>query len=227
MDITINEYVEILLKVDGSFESRYNKISTIKNLLKGAREFSGRNIQTGIYEKKDVNEYDFLNELYETKRFNGLITYLVLLEIIGNIVQSNETICKQNGIRRCLILFSKKITENSISPILNLRNSLVHNFSLCTDIVYNNKPKKKSNLFKYNLNFNETDDKNEIVKVPSIKWDGNFANSDDETYTEIYVENLIDEIEFIYNQVISQLKNNQIKVEIPINELNSRYTIKN
>ena len=85
MSIEINEYVELLLKVDESFEKKFGRVSTIKNLLKGARAFSGRNLQTGFYEHKDINEYDFANELFETKRFNGLISYLILLEVMGSI----------------------------------------------------------------------------------------------------------------------------------------------
>lgn len=90
MIVNINEYVELLLKVDESFETKFNRISTIKSLIKGAREFSGRNLQTGVYEKKDINEYDFLNELFETKRLSGLMSYLILLEIIGSIFQSKK-----------------------------------------------------------------------------------------------------------------------------------------
>jgi hypothetical protein len=55
MIVNINEYVELLLKVDESFETKFNRISTIKRLIKGAREFSGRNLQTGVYKKKDIN----------------------------------------------------------------------------------------------------------------------------------------------------------------------------
>lgn len=94
MNVNINEYVELLLKVDESFETKFNRISTIKSLIKGAREFSGRNLQTGVYEKKDINEYDFLNELFETKRLSGLISYLILLEIIGSIFQSKKNVIK-------------------------------------------------------------------------------------------------------------------------------------
>ena len=215
MMVNINEYVELLLKVDGSFETKFSRISTIKSLLKGAREYSGRNLQTGVYERKDINQYDFINELFEAKRFNGLISYLLLLELIGSIFQSKDTICNENGIRRALVLFSKKIKGDSIFAIPSLRHSLVHRFSLCTE-------DKGDKSFKFKLNWckNET-----IIKIPSVRWDGNFANSDEETYTEIYVENLIDEIEFIYNQAIYQLKNNLVEVEISIDELNSRYTI--
>lgn len=215
MIVNKNEYVELLLKVDESFETKFNRISTIKRLIKGAREFSGRNLQTGVYEKKDINEYDFLNELFETKRLSGLISYLILLEIIGSIFQSKKK-CNKNGINRALFLFSEKINGDSIFAISSLRHSLVHRFSLCTE-------DKEDKSFKFKLNWckNET-----IIKIPSVRWDGNFANSDEETYTEIYVENLIDEIEFIYYQAISQLKKKYIEVDISIEELNSRYTIK-
>lgn len=216
MNVNNNEYVELLLKVDGSFETKFNRISTIKSLLKGAREFSGRNLQTGIYEMKDINENDFLNELFETKRLNGLISYLILLEIIGSIFQSKKIICNKKGIDRALFLFSEKINGDSIFGISSLRHSLVHRFSLCTK-------DKGDKSFKFKLNWgkNET-----ILKIPILRWDGNFANSDEKTYTEIYVENLVDEIEFIYNQAIYQFKNNIVEVDISIDELNSRYTIK-
>lgn len=216
MSIEINEYVELLLKVDESFEKKFGRVSTIKNLLKGARAFSGRNLQTGFYEHKDINEYDFTNELFETKRFNGLISYLILLEVIGSIFKSKDTICNENGIQRALVLFSKNIKNDMIYVISGLRNSLIHRFSLCTE-------DKGNKSFKFTLNWCKDE---KIIKIPTIKWDGNFANSDEETYTEIYVENLIDEIEFTYHQAISQLKNNLIEVVVPIDELNSRYTIK-
>jgi hypothetical protein len=216
MNIELDEYVELLLKVDGSFETKFSRVSAIKSLLKGAREFSGRNLQTGFYEQKDLNEYDCINELVETKRFNGLISYLILLEIIGSIFQSKDTICNHKGIDRALVLFSEKIKGDSIFAISSLRHTLVHRFSLCTK-------DKGDKSFKFTLNWCKNE---KIIKIPILRWDGNFANSDEETYTEIYVENLIDEIEFIYLQCIPQLKNNLIEIVVTIDELKSRYSIK-
>ena len=216
MSISLNEFVKLLLITDNSFEKKLKRISTIKTLIMGAREFSGRNLKTGIYEQKDLNEYDFINEFFETKRFNGLLLYLILLEILGSIFQSKGTICSKHGIERALILFSEKIKGDAILAISYLRHSLVHRYSLCTE----SKGKEKS--FKFKLNWSKDE---KIIEIPNIRWSGDFNQSDEETYTVIYVENLIDEIEFIYSQAIFKLNKNLIKVAISMDELNSRYTI--
>lgn len=212
-----DEYLEYLLKVDDIFENKHNRTSTVKLLLLGAREFSGRNIESGIYEYKDLNDYDFLNELYLVKRFNGILLYLILLELLGNLFQSNTEEVKGNGIERALFLFSKKITGNKIDALKNLRNSLAHRFSLCTEI-------KGSNMFKYTLNW-DTDDEEQIITLPIKSWNGDYKESDESTFTTIYVQSLTDEIEKIYNRALLELKEKKVKLAISIDEINARFTI--
>lgn len=217
MSIEFNEYIELFLKVDDVFDRKFNKISTIKTLLLGAREFSGRNLKTGVYEGKDLNEYDFTNDLYITKRFNGILLYLIFLEQLGNIFQSTNSPYKEKGINRTLLLFSKNIKDDKIIALSGLRNSLAHRYSLCTE-------KKGNNSFKYTLNWGENE---QIIELPTIRWNGDFKQSDENTYSIIYVQSLTDEIEFIYNEAIFQLKTKLVKLDITIDELNSRYTIIN
>jgi hypothetical protein len=47
MNVNNNEYVELLLKVDGSFETKFNRISTIKSYLKVQENF-----QEEIYKRE-------------------------------------------------------------------------------------------------------------------------------------------------------------------------------
>jgi len=219
MESSLNqdEYLENLLGVDDIFEKKYYRISTVKLLLLGAREFSGRNIKSGIYEYKDLNDYDFLNELYLAKRFNGILLYLILLEQLGNLFQSNTEEFIENGLERALFLFSKKLTGNKIDALKNLRNSLAHRFSLCTE-------KKGSNMFKYNLNW-DTNDEEQIIILPIKSWNGDYKESDESIFTTIYVQSLTDEIEKIYNRALLELREKKVKLAISIDEINSRFTI--
>lgn len=39
MNIGLGEYLELLLKIDESFETKFSRVSTIKSLLTGAKNF--------------------------------------------------------------------------------------------------------------------------------------------------------------------------------------------
>lgn len=176
-EITLKDIID----PDISFHERTNRLSTINLLLKSSRKLSGFNIKNGIYEKNEYNELNFKEGTYLPFQFTGLISYLILLEQIGSAFKpiNANNIEKTNGIYRSLKYYSN-LDSYSIICIINLRNSLVHRFSLSTET-------KKDNFhFILSLERNK-----KIIKKPTTKWDGDYSNKQPETYVTIYQIDLI------------------------------------
>ena len=127
------DFLKLLFLTENTLEEQENITSTVKLLIYEARELSGRNIKTGIYDNSDLNDFENKYYLYNSRRFNGLFLYLLLLEVIGSLVNSKSNPNSKNGIKRALIIFSDKIIGDNQSVIVGLRNSLAHRFSLCTE----------------------------------------------------------------------------------------------
>ncbi len=203
---------------DNMIEEKESRDSTVKMLLVNARELSGRDLKTGKYESKDLkdDDYDFENNLHLSKRFSGLMQYLIFLELIGSVFQKKTIHSNENGIKRALDMFSDKILKEDFDAVAGLRHSLVHKFSLCTE-------NKGINSFCYTLIWDKEDF---IINKPKEDWNGEFSSKTENHLTEICVENLIDHIEEIYAKLFSELKNGNLSVTPEIEELKSRYTIK-
>lgn len=210
------DFLKLLFLTENTLEEQENITSTVKLLIYEARELSGRNIKTGIYDNSDLNDFENKYYLYNSRRFNGLFLYLLLLEVIGSLVNSKSNPNSKNGIKRALIIFSDKIIGDNQRVIVGLRNSLAHRFSLCTE----SKPKQGKPLC-FELLW---DKRSFIVENPTIDWDGNFDKKG--SYTKISVENLINHIEEIYNSVNKKLELKELQSIPEISELKARYTIK-
>lgn len=211
------DLLKLLFLTDNTLEEQENITSTVKLLIYEARELSGRNFKTGIYDNSDLDDFDSKYYLYNSRRFNGLFLYLILLEVIGSLVNLKSNPNSQNGIKRALTLFSDKIIEENHPAIVGLRNSLAHRFSLSTE----SKPKQGKPLC-FELIWGKSFF---IVENPITDWDGDFDKKG--FYTKIGVENLINHIEEIYNNVNEKLDLKEL-ISIPeISELKARYTIKN
>ena len=95
-----DDFLKLLFLTDNTLEEQENITSTVKLLIYEARELSGRNIKTGIYEKSDLDNFDRKYYLYNSRRFNGLFLYLILLEVIGSLVnlKSNPNVHSRGSI---------------------------------------------------------------------------------------------------------------------------------
>ena len=82
--MTKEEFSKLLFLLDNSLEDRESLTSTVKLLLLGGREFSGRNIKTGIKDGSDIDDFETKYQTYCSKRFIGQFLYLMLLEVIGS-----------------------------------------------------------------------------------------------------------------------------------------------
>lgn len=215
------EFSKLLFLLEEPPKKNDDFTSSVKILLLGAREFSGRNTKTGAYDiDKDLADFETKSETYNSKRFIGLFLYLIFLELIGSTFNRVSKASNKNGIKRALDLFSDKtkIKEDHFEEVAGLRNSLAHRFSLCTE-----SSPKSGNPFCYELFW---DKQTFIVEKANIKWDGNFPTKTNNSHTRIAVENLIEHIEEIYAKFIAGLKSGELETIPDIPELKARFTIK-
>lgn len=209
-----NEFARLLFLFDTSLPD--NRVSTVKLLLRNAREFCDRNLDTGEFEQKN-EDYNWQNGLYLGKKFTGLQHYLILLEIIGSVFNNVENPVSEKGIKRTLSLFSNKIQDNLFEEVVGLRHSLVHRFSLSTQ------SKPNGNSFCYSLIWEK---ETFIVKKALQPWNGIFSSKIESNLTEVCVYNLVEHIEEMYANLISELEANKLDIEPDISELKARYTIR-
>lgn len=206
-----------ILNPSKEFYEKTNRLSTINLLVKSSRKLSGFNLKTGSYEKSEYNEINFKEGIFLPFQFTGLINYLILLEQLGSAFKPKNTnsFKKTNGIYRSLKYYSD-LDDYSINCIINLRNSLVHKFSLSTET-------KKDNF-----HFILSSDRNiNIVKKPILDWDGNYSNKNPNTYVTIFQIDLIFLIESIYSKILGNLENDNLELTLDkgMDELISRFTI--
>ncbi|MCW0483450.1 hypothetical protein [Gaoshiqia sediminis] len=217
-NITMNQ-IQDFLKLEQPMSQNPVRFSNIVLLLKAARKLTGRNIETGIYEMNEINEEDIVNGLYHSFQYVGLINYLILLEQLGSIFSpKQETICSSNGIFCALTDFSELEDELKVGAIVALRHSLTHKFGLATE----KKKDRKKLQHKYILSI---DRNSKIVEIPSNPWDGNYSDKSDGTSTTIFIKDLEELVENIYQTIKTMLDKNELIVKIDLDELYSRYTM--
>ena len=107
--------------------------STLAIALRGARELSNRNVETGKLEKKydkDILDKQILNKTYISNRFLATTTYLIIVDLIGNIFcKINGKEIKNDNYKNALSNFTD-LTSEEIDSLKHFRNSLAHQFSL-------------------------------------------------------------------------------------------------
>ena len=156
--------------------------------------------------------------------FASLLLYLIALEQIGNMfiepISANDT----NGIAGSFYKYSVlKDDENGsktdkIDAIKHLRHSLAHNLGLA--II--DKSKKPEKCYKYTLELYSDD--TYIIKLPEIKWDGDWSEKSEKTSTKIHPFNLIKEIERIISAIQSD-RNIVFVKDKDSEEIRTKYTI--
>src|SRR5690606_19913858 len=101
--------------------------------IKNARELSGRDIITGKKNKclnTESLERQIINNTFDGNKFLALVSYLIIIDLIGNIFKlKNKSEIKDN-FKHTLKHFNTNIDEEQIKSLKNLRNSLAHKFSL-------------------------------------------------------------------------------------------------
>lgn len=212
--------IQDFLKLEQPMSHNPARFSNIVLLLKAARELTGRNIETGVYEMGEINEEDIVNGLYHSFQYVGLINYLILLEQLGSIFSpKQESICSSNGISCALKDFSELKDKLKVSAIVALRHSLTHKFGLATE---KKKKDRKELQHKFILSIERN---SKIVEIPSNPWDGNFSDKSDGTSTTIFIKDLEELVENIYQTIKTKLDRNELIVKIDLDELYSRYTM--
>jgi hypothetical protein len=210
--------IDKFLDFNQPMESAPDRFSTLVFLLKSGRKLSGRDLTTGAYVGSEFNHQNFIDGTYYSFQFSGLISYLILLEQVGSIFKpTQELATKEMPIKKALKYFSD-IDPAKIDSIVALRNSMAHKFGLATE----KKPHKMTPQ-KFTLSIERNVN---IVQLPIVPWDGIFSNKSEDSHTLIYIHDLIDLIEGVFQKLLTEHKNGNIEVvlEDGLEELKARYT---
>ena len=218
MTLIPSDFIERFLDVEQPMENTPDRFSTLIFLLKSGRKLSGRDLSTGAYIGSEFNDQNFIDGTYYSFQFSGLISYLILLEQIGSIFKpTHEPAIKETSIYKALKYLSN-IDPTKINSIVALRNSMAHKFGLATE----KKPHKMSPE-KFTLSIERNV---KIVQPPTVSWDGVFSNKSEDNNTLVYIHDLIDLIEGVFQKLLTEHKNGNIQVvlEDGLEELKARYT---
>lgn len=226
-----------LLKFATEREMESKKYSCLMLVLGDARILTGRD-ENGNFIKDNVlsNGKSFLSQY----SFIGLINYLLVLDLIGEVFKLKE--CKydlknQPKIYKALKQFSSSLKDKDkdIYTINALRNSLTHNYGLIN--IPNKSKYYDSSLHKFSLLNSEN---SELIKYPETKWEIvkpehndeksltkiNFKDKDEKSSTKVSPIKLQELVEEVYQNLLNELTNNNVKLSISsIDELNARFTI--
>lgn len=214
--MTINTYI---LKFVEQLEVEPNRFSCLTIALRDTRKLTGRNLNTGQVETNILERSD---SFLDPNSFIGIINYLLILDLIGEVFKKKEFHSCKNNIYRAIKQFGKAgITDKEIDTIIALRNSLAHNYGLI------NVPKPKERETKLHKFILSNEESSFLIKFPTSPWDGNFSNKDETCLTEVSISNLFEFIESIHKNLIQEIKSNNVELRLlsGIDELNSRFTI--
>jgi hypothetical protein len=214
--MTTQIFIEKFLDIEQPMENNPVRFSTMALLVKSARKLSGRNLLTGIYEMKELNESNFTDQTYHPFMFTGLINYLIFLEQIGSIFKPKAAtkIKQTNGIY-CALEYFSLLDNDKKSAVKALRNTLTHKFGLATE-------NKESDKYRFQLSI----ERNSEIIIPK-NWDGNFSTKTDDTLTTVHIIDLADFVETIYVNILESWKAQTLELVVKegIDEVKSRYTI--
>lgn len=154
----------------------------------------------------------------------SLLLYLNCLEQIGSLFKDDE-----HGIHRAINEFHNNstnrkldvVTEDELTAIRNLRNSLAHNLGLA-----NIKPNTNVATHKYTLDYSNKNS-SRIVDLPPIPFNGDYTDKREETSVKIYVPALIEMVEGVIAEVQNRFKSGTLKAdESRFAEIQTRFTIR-
>lgn len=206
----------------------YSRKSCLMMAIRSARYLTGRDIETGktmgIMEMetnllmKDAVSIPWLeNEQF----FAGIAMYLIALDSIGCIFNNTEKYPeKKNGIGRALECFSS-LDGDRIDAIIDLRNTLAHNFGLATEVMKSN-GQIKEQKHKYTLSFS---DDTEAIELPKTEWNGDYSNKDEKYSTKIGVSSFCNLVEEIIANVHNCYETGNLELRISDDEAKARFTV--
>ena len=211
---------DFIKKFVNSLKIEENRYSCLLIALQDARIITGRDIKNGNIKNEILeSEQHFLNP----HSFIGIINYLLVLELIGEIFKTKTfSTKKKNNIYKALMQFHATINEKDIDTIIALRNSLAHNYGLI-NIPHNSK-EDDTKLHKFTLlNTPNTN----LIEYPERKWSKQYSDHSEETSTKISVIKLQNLVESTYNNLKTEINNDNATISLSgIDELKSRFTIK-
>ena len=212
---------DFIKKFANSSEIETNRYSCLMIALQDARKITGRDIKNGIVNNDILeNENSFLNPY----SFIGVVNYLLILELIGEIFKLKTfTTKKTNKIYKALKQFSPSLNDKDINTIIALRNSLAHNYGLINIPLDSNENETKLHKFTL-LNTINSD----LIKYSTKKWLLDFIDKSDESSTQISVIKLQDLIESIYKNLILEIDKDSVELDLKkgVDELKARFTIR-
>lgn len=219
-----------LMRVILGLEKEEGRKSNYLIALESARRLTGRNPLDGtakcIYDmrfnllniNKILNEHALNEQPVDEKMMIGITMYLILLDLIGCLFErSGKSVSCKNGIKKALALFSD-FENNEISAIVDLRNSLAHNFGLAPD----KRNDKKKN--KFTLSFSDGD---KAITLPTKSWNGNYSDKKDDSSTKIGVYDFCNEIEHVVTELTEVYNTGKLEFnkEMSEDEIKARFTI--
>jgi len=211
-----NEQINFISSFISIESTNNNFCSTFSMALRDARLITGRDIKTG-----EVSQFILTNRKKEyLKPYSpiGLLNYLIILEMIGNLFQKTENKAIESGIISALKNFSNLKVKKEIYTINALRNALAHSYSL-TNIpkkeIYN---KTSLHLFAFHITGDFP-----MIQYPNPIWDGDYEKTDSRTW--IQINKLFNTIESIIQFIANNLENDEIKLKMEINEIKTKYFI--
>lgn len=215
---------EFLDRFIESYQINTNRFSCLVIAITDARKITGRNTLSGEHQMNILTSNEvFFNPF----SFIGLINYLIILEMIGEIFSSKKIAInrlKTNTIYKALKQFSQGLNDRDIDTIIALRNSLAHNYGLINipDAKEAETKQHKFTIRNFNADY--------LIKYPTEgKWSNDFTDKEEKTTTTVSYEKLVDLVEDVYRNLKSDNKKGLVTLALSqgMEELFARFTIKN
>ncbi|MCX8532680.1 hypothetical protein [Chryseobacterium luquanense] len=192
----INQLLNINISEDKS-------VSTLAIALRGARELSNRNIETGELDKKyDVVILDkqIENKTFLSNKFLAITNYLIIIDLIGNMFyHKNGNENSNDAFKNALSNFTE-LDNKIINSLKNLRNSLAHQFSLGNDTEI------------FILDYSSTSDK--IIETAEETYHIEKRNQEknNKNFTTAYYWNICDLVETIFSKLLELNNQNELSI---------------
>lgn len=191
--------------------------------LSDARKITGRNTETG---KHELNILESKNLALNPYSFIGIINYLLILDMIGEIFRINTIAINKNktsNIYKALKQFASSMDDKDIDTIIALRNSLAHNYGLINIPI--NKKEIPAKQHKFTISNSET---SVLIEYPSTGiWRGDFLDKSENSSTIISYKGVVDLVEHVYFTLKSECEKGSLVLALKkdIQELKARFTI--
>ena len=189
--------------------------------LNDARKITGRDIISGEYQ---LNIFESGNTLFNPYSFIGIVNYLLILDMIGEIFEiSTFSTNKHNNIYKALKQFSL-LKNDDIDTCIAIRNSLAHNYGLI------NIPKDTKEYSTKRHKFVLDNQPNPpLIEYPheGQGWIGNFNDKSESSSTTIGYIKICDLVEEVYINLKTKAEEGLVLLALNqnIEELKARFTI--